>query len=84
MQRPLGQLARRVAVGVLGGALVAVGLLMIVTPGPAVLVVPAGLALLATEFERPRRWREAWAVWIRGLRAGTHRSASGGDAPPPA
>jgi hypothetical protein len=69
VERPLGQLVRRVAIAVLGGALVALGILMIVTPGPAVLVVPAGLALLATEFDRPRRWRDAWVAWIRRTRA---------------
>lgn len=49
---------RRVAVGVAGGAVLGVGLLLIVMPGPAILVIPAGLSLLALEFETPRRWRD--------------------------
>ena len=32
-----------------------VGVVMIVTPGPAVVVIPAGLAILATEFVWARR-----------------------------
>ncbi len=42
--------ARKVVVGVVGGTVVLIGLIMVVTPGPAVVVIPAGLAILATEF----------------------------------
>jgi uncharacterized protein (TIGR02611 family) len=41
---------RRVLVFVLGISVVLVGIVMIVTPGPAVVVIPLGLAILATEF----------------------------------
>ena len=46
---------RRIAVAFVGGIVVAVGLAMLVLPGPAVLVVPAGLAILATEFQWAQR-----------------------------
>jgi tellurite resistance protein TerC len=46
---------RRLVIGVMGGTTVAVGLAMIVLPGPAVIVIPAGLAILATEFVWARR-----------------------------
>ena len=46
---------RRAAVAFVGGIVVTVGLAMIVLPGPAIIVVPAGLAILATEFEWARR-----------------------------
>jgi uncharacterized protein (TIGR02611 family) len=42
--------SRRAAVFVVGVALLAVGLVMFVTPGPGIVLVVAGLALLATEF----------------------------------
>jgi uncharacterized protein (TIGR02611 family) len=42
--------AKRVAVLVLGVALLVGGLAMLVLPGPGILVVIAGLAVLATEF----------------------------------
>jgi len=47
--------ARRIVVLVTGSTVVIVGVLMIVTPGPAILVIPAGLAILATEFIWARR-----------------------------
>lgn len=47
---------RRVIVAVIGGTLLLVGVAMIVLPGPAIVVVPLGLAVLATEFVWARRW----------------------------
>jgi hypothetical protein len=41
---------RRIVVFILGISVVLVGIVMIVTPGPAVVVIPLGLAILATEF----------------------------------
>jgi tellurite resistance protein TerC len=48
--------ARRIAVAVIGASVVAVGVAMIVLPGPAFLVIPAGLAILSIEFAFARRW----------------------------
>ena len=53
--RTLGQ-AKRLVVVVIGFTILAVGVAMIVLPGPAVLVIPIGLAILATEF-----------IWARKL-----------------
>ena len=47
--------ARRAVVLVVGLTVVAVGLVMVVTPGPAIVVVPLGLAILATEFVWAKR-----------------------------
>ena len=41
---------RKTIVAVIGGTIVLFGILLIVLPGPAVIVVPLGLAVLATEF----------------------------------
>ena len=41
---------KRAAVFVVGVALLCVGLVMFVTPGPGIVLVVAGLAILATEF----------------------------------
>jgi hypothetical protein len=35
---------------VIGGTVVLIGVALIVLPGPAVIVIPIGLAILATEF----------------------------------
>jgi tellurite resistance protein TerC len=40
---------------VVGGTLLLIGVAMIVLPGPAFVVIPAGLAVLATEFLWARR-----------------------------
>ncbi|HSB62043.1 MAG TPA: PGPGW domain-containing protein [Vicinamibacteria bacterium] len=46
---------RRLVVGVVGGTVLALGIALLVLPGPALLVIPAGLAILATEFVWARR-----------------------------
>jgi uncharacterized protein (TIGR02611 family) len=52
-QRSL-RLAWRVGVFVVGAVLLLAGLIMIVTPGPAVVFIPLGLAVLASEFQWAR------------------------------
>ena len=42
--------ARRLVVIVVGFTVLLIGVAMLVLPGPAVVVVPIGLAILATEF----------------------------------
>ncbi|MBS0203638.1 MAG: PGPGW domain-containing protein [Planctomycetes bacterium] len=52
MLRPIRQLI----IFVLGISVLVVGVAMIVLPGPAMVVIPAGLAILATEFVWAKRW----------------------------
>ena len=49
------RLARRLSVLVLGISVLLAGVIMLVTPGPAVVVIPLGLGILATEFVWARR-----------------------------
>jgi hypothetical protein len=49
------KVVRRVAIAGVGGVVLFVGVLMIVLPGPAILVIPAGLAILGQEFTWARR-----------------------------
>jgi hypothetical protein len=51
---------RRFLIGTIGFSVVLIGLVMIVLPGPAILIVPLGFAILASEFAWARR------VWRRG------------------
>lgn len=61
------RVARKVVVAAVGLGVLGIGVAMIVLPGPALLVIPLGLALLATEF--------AWAGRLLGrLRTGTARA----------
>ena len=48
--------ARRIVILVMGTTVVLIGVIMLVTPGPAFIVIPAGLAILATEYAWARRW----------------------------
>ena len=53
---------RRIGIAVAGGLVVTVGVAMVALPGPAILVIPAGLAILATEFP----WARHLLHWVRG------------------
>lgn len=46
---------RKLVIAVTGGTVLLIGIAMIALPGPAVVVIPAGLAILATEFLWARR-----------------------------
>ena len=48
---------RKILVAIMGGTVLLIGVIMIVTPGPAILVIPAGLAILATEFAWARHYK---------------------------
>jgi len=47
--------ARRLIVLVVGTTVLVIGLILLVTPGPAVVVIPIGLAILSIEFVWARR-----------------------------
>jgi uncharacterized protein (TIGR02611 family) len=53
--RFIGRSGRRVAVTVLGSTLIGVGVVLLVIPGPGLLLIIAGLAVLATEYAWARR-----------------------------
>lgn len=46
---------RKLVVAVIGTTVLLIGVAMIVLPGPAVIVIPLGLGILATEFVWARR-----------------------------
>ena len=53
---PKGCLAKRIGVAIVGGSVTLIGLALIVLPGPAIVVIPIGLSILATQFVWPRRY----------------------------
>lgn len=80
--------ARRVVIAVIGGTILLIGVVMLVLPGPALVVIPVGLAVLGIEFAWARRLlvtvRERgtqafdglWALWrARGRGASRRPSA---------
>lgn len=60
---------RKLVVFVVGITVVLIGVLMVLTPGPAVIVIPIGLGILALEF--------AWAkLLLKRFREGAYRLGS--------
>jgi len=67
------RIARRIAIAVVGSTVLLIGIVMIVGPGPAIVVIPIGLAILSIEF--------AWArYWLRRLRKKISDMGSSGRA----
>jgi uncharacterized protein (TIGR02611 family) len=58
---------RRLIIGVIGGTVLLIGVAMVVLPGPAIIVIPLGLAILGTEF--------IWARRLLRKSRGVYRSA---------
>lgn len=56
---------RKLAVAVLGFSVLACGIACVVLPAPAVLVIPLGLAILATEFRWARNLLEPLRTLFR-------------------
>lgn len=74
------KIARRIAITVVGATVLAVGIVMVVIPGPAVVFIPVGLAILGLEFAWARAWLKrirqkisAGNASIRSERAENHR-----------
>ena len=58
---PLPAPVRRILILLIGSTVIAFGVLLLVLPGPGILVIIVGLAILATEFA----WAEALLVGAR-------------------
>ena len=48
--------ARRLVITIVGGTVLLIGVAMLVLPGPAMVVIPIGLAILGVEFAWARRF----------------------------
>lgn len=71
---------RRIVIAVVGSSVLLLGVVMLVTPGPAFVVIPVGLAILAIEFVWARHWLKKLREMIsrrnaesRGERADQYR-----------
>jgi uncharacterized protein (TIGR02611 family) len=47
---PAGRLVWRIVIGLIGGAITVTGAVALIGPGPGILILLAGLGILATEF----------------------------------
>ncbi len=71
---------RRIVISIVGASVLLLGIVMILTPGPAIVMIPLGLAILAIEFVWARRWLSQLREMIsrrgaegRASRAEAHR-----------
>jgi uncharacterized protein (TIGR02611 family) len=56
------KVAKRIAIGVVGGTVLVLGVIMMVTPGPGIAGILLGLGILGIEF--------AWArIWLKRIKA---------------
>jgi tellurite resistance protein TerC len=53
---PTLRTAKKIVVAIIGGTITLIGIALIVLPGPAIVVIPIGLSILATEFLWAKRW----------------------------
>lgn len=67
------RLAKRIAVTLIGCTVLAVGIAMLVLPGPGMVVIPAGLAILGLEYA----WARDWLRRVRQKGAELARAATG-------
>jgi uncharacterized protein (TIGR02611 family) len=82
------KMAKRIVIGIVGGTILLLGVVMMVTPGPGIPAILVGLGILGIEF--------AWArIWLKKAKAKAQEVArnisnrngpgkNGPDAPPPA
>jgi uncharacterized protein (TIGR02611 family) len=68
------KIVRRIIVSVVGATVLLIGIALLVLPGPAFIVIPIGLAILATEYA----WARHWLKKVRQLASGV---ISGRSAP---
>lgn len=64
--------ARRCVIALVGGTVLLIGCVMIVLPGPAIIVIPAGLAILSLEFA----WAKHWLTKVKATSSSVIGSAS--------
>jgi uncharacterized protein (TIGR02611 family) len=68
------KIVRRIIVTVIGATVLLIGVALLVLPGPAFIVIPIGLAILATEYAWARHWLRKVRQMANGVISG--RSAT--------
>jgi uncharacterized membrane protein len=64
---------RKIFIAVIGGTIVLIGIALLVLPGPAALVIPIGLVILASEFAWARRILRRGKTVVEKARRGKWR-----------
>lgn len=78
------KVVRRIVIAVVGTTVLLLGVIMLVTPGPAFILIPAGLAILGIEFAWARYWLKkarktisSQTAKMRGNDVERHRKTNG-------
>ncbi len=71
------KLLRQILIALVGGTVVLFGVALIFLPGPGVLTIAAGLAILAIEFA----WARHWLVKVKSYIPGKKKIATEQEAP---
>lgn len=64
--------ARRAVVATVGATVLLLGIVMLITPGPALVFIPLGLAILSIEFAWARHWLRKVRERISGRNSADH------------
>ena len=59
------EVVRKIVIAVIGTTVVLIGVALIILPGPAFIVIPIGLAILATEFIWARRVVKRGQIFVK-------------------
>jgi tellurite resistance protein TerC len=76
------RMAKRIAIGIVGGSVLVVGVCMIVLPGPAFVVIPVGLGILGLEFAWARSWLRKAKAKAQQMGRTLSEKKNGGPPPP--
>ncbi|MCW8878368.1 MAG: PGPGW domain-containing protein [Kangiellaceae bacterium] len=61
---PVGRPAKKAVITVVGVFVTLLGMVLIVLPGPAFLILPIGLGILAIEYPIARKWLRKFQHWL--------------------
>jgi hypothetical protein len=67
------KIIRRIIVSAVGVTVLLIGIALLVLPGPAFIVIPIGLAILATEYAWARHWLKRARRIASGIISGRDR-----------
>jgi tellurite resistance protein TerC len=60
-------MVRKIVIGVIGTTILLIGMALVVLPGPAFIVIPIGLGILASEFVWARRVIRRGRIFVKKI-----------------
>jgi len=60
-------MVRKIVIGVIGTTILLIGVALIVLPGPALIVIPIGLGILASEFVWAQRVMRRGRIFVKKI-----------------